>query len=67
MTLYYSPDYQTSCESIGLSVPEKKFNTDYQDRSHLGFRNRIILATFDLQVTLTLPMKFQVNWPFGSG
>ena len=27
----------------------------------------IILATFDLQVTLILPMKFRVNLPFGSG
>ena len=26
-----------------------------------------MLATFDLQVTLMLPTKFQVNWPFGSG
>ena len=27
----------------------------------------MILATFDLQVTLMLPTKFGVNWPFGSG
>ena len=27
----------------------------------------MILATFDLQVTLMLPSKFGVNWPFGSG
>ena len=27
----------------------------------------MILAIFDLQVTLLLPTKFQVNWPFGSG
>ena len=26
-----------------------------------------ILAIFYLQVTLMLPTKFQVNWPFGSG
>ena len=25
------------------------------------------LANFNLQVTLMLPNKFQVNWPFGSG
>ena len=66
MALYCSPDYQTSFKSIGLSFP-KKFNTDYQDGSHLGFRIRITLATFDLRVTLTLPMMCQVNWPFGSG
>ena len=27
----------------------------------------MILANFDLQVTLMLPSKFGVNWPFGSG
>ena len=27
----------------------------------------MILAIFDLQVTLMLPTKFKVNWPFGSG
>ena len=27
----------------------------------------MILATFDLQVTSILPMKFQVNHPFSSG
>ena len=43
---------------------------DFQDGSHdghLGFTLGTILATFDLQVTLMLPTKFQVNWPFGSG
>ena len=42
----------------------------FQDSSlggHLGFLNRRILAIFDLQVTLMLPTKIQVNWPFGSG
>ena len=67
MALYRSPDYQTTFESIGLSVQEKKFNIDFQDGDHLGFPNRMILATFDLQVTLILPMTFRVNWPFGSG
>ena len=32
----------------------------------LDFRSTI-LATFDLQVTMMLPSKFGVNWPFGSG
>ena len=27
----------------------------------------MILAIFDLQVTLIVPSKFGVNWPFGSG
>ena len=57
-------------ESIGLSVQEKKRKINFQDGvhgSHLGFPIGTILATFDLQVTLMLPTKFGVNWPFGSG
>ena len=65
MILYRSPDYQTRSESIGLLVQEKKFNIDFQDRGHLEFPIRIILATSDLQVTSIRPMKFRVNWPFG--
>ena len=34
---------------------------------HLGFLIGTILATFDLQVTLMLPSKFGINWPFSSG
>ena len=34
---------------------------------HLGFPTRSVFAIFDLQVTLMLPTKFHVNWPFGSG
>ena len=44
--------------------------TDFQDGchgGHLGFLISKILATFDLYVTLMLPSKFGVNWPFGSG
>ena len=40
MTLYRSPDYQTSFEAIGLLVEEKKFNIDFQDGclgGHFGF------------------------------
>ena len=33
----------------------------------LGFPIGTILAIFDLQVTLVLPSKFGVNWPFRSG
>ena len=43
---------------------------DFQDGhhgGHLGFLISRILAIFDLQVTLMLPTKFGVNWPFGSG
>ena len=46
MALYRSPDYQTSFKSVGLSVQEKKFNTDFQDGGHLGFPIRTVLATF---------------------
>ena len=34
---------------------------------HLGFPIGTILAIFDLQVTLMLPTKYQVNWPRGVG
>ena len=61
MALYRSPDYQTSFESIHLSVQEKNFNIDSQDDGHLGFPIRMILATFALQVTSILPMKFRVT------
>ena len=53
MALYHSPDFQTSFKSIGLSVQEKKFNIGFQDGGH--FSIRMILATFDLQVTSILP------------
>ena len=56
--------------SIGLSVQEKRRKIDFQDSSHgghLGFLIGTILDIFDLHVTLMLPTKSQVNWPFGSG
>ena len=52
-----------------LLVHEKKRKIDFQDGhlgSHLGYQIRKILAIFDLQVSLMLPTKFRVNWPFGS-
>ena len=52
---------------IGLSVQEKKQKIAFQDGRHLGVLIRMIVAIFDLQATLTLPTKFGVNWPFGSG
>ena len=42
---------------------------DFQDGchgGHFGFPIGKIFAIFDLQVTLMLPSKFGVNWPFGS-
>ena len=62
--------FLASLESTGLSVQEKKRKIDFQDGSHgghLGFPIGTILAIFDLQVTLMVPSKFGVNWPFGSG
>ena len=49
------------------SVKEKKRKKDFQDGCHLGFPIGMILAIFDLQVTLMLPNKFGNNWPFSSG
>ena len=57
-------------ESIGHSVQEKKRKIDFQDGchgGHLGFPISTILTIFDLQVTLMLPSKSGVNWPFGPG
>ena len=66
MALNRSPDYQTSFESVGLSVQEKvKYRFSRWWPAWISNQN--VSATFDLQVTLILPMKFQVNWPFGSG
>ena len=52
---------------FGLLVQKKKRKIDFQDGGHLGFPIGTILAIFDLQVTLMVPSKFGVNWPFGSG
>ena len=56
-------------ESIVLSVQEKKFKTDFQD-GHMAaiwdFLSQRFELFFYLQVTLMLPTKFRVNWPFSS-
>ena len=60
-----------SFKLIGLLV--QKQNIDFKNGSHGGHPRftigtiKIILAIFDLQVTLMLPTKFQVSWPFCSG
>ena len=62
--------FLASLESTGLSVQEKKRKIDFQDGfhgCHLGFPIGMILAIFDVPVTTILPIKFGVNWPFGSG
>ena len=56
-----------SIESTDLSVQERSKKTDFQaglHGGHLGFQPENLLAIFDLQVALILPMKFRINWPF---
>ena len=66
--MYKSPWYfLPSFDSIGFSVQEKKFKSDFQDGRHnLCFPFGKILGISDLQVTAILPTKFQVNRLFGS-
>ena len=48
----------------------RRSELDFQNSSHgghLGFLIGSILAISYLQVTLVLPTRIQVNWPFGSG
>ena len=52
---------------LSLGEEGKKDFQDGHHSGHLGFPISMILAIFDLQVTLMLPTKFGVNWPFGSG
>ena len=63
MALYRSPDYQTSFESIGLSLQEKKLNIDFRICDYLGFPIWTILPTFDLKspqyLHWSLDKKFQ--------
>ena len=62
--------YLPSFKSIGFSVQEMKQKIDFQDGrhgGHLGFPIGTILAISDLQVTLMIPINFQINWPFSSG
>ena len=69
MALYRSPEYQTSFESVDLSVRENKVKIDSQNGGsgvNFGFLIETILATFNLQVVLILPTNFRVDWPFYS-
>ena len=47
-------------------ISEKKEFQDGCIGSYLGFPIQIIKGILDLQVTLMLPTKFQVKWPFSS-
>ena len=61
--------YQVSSQ-LAFGFRRRSEKKDFQDGhygSHPGFPISMILATFDLQVTLMLPTKFGVKWPFGSG
>ena len=50
-----------------FSTEEEAINRFSRWRTwQLGFLTGIILAIFDLQVTLMLPAKFQINGSFGS-
>ena len=55
---------KTQCSARCSSSEKRKI--DFQD-GQLGLPIGMILAVFDPQVTLILPTKFQVNWPFISG
>ena len=61
--------YQVSSQLVFLSSGEEAKNrfSNGGHGNHLWFPIWTILSIFDLQVTLMLPTKFQVNWPFGSG
>ena len=68
--IYINEQFKPSFKPVSILVHEEKRKIDFQDGhhgGHLGFLIRMILASFDLQVTPMLPTKFQVNQPFGSG
>ena len=52
---------------LGLGEEAKKDFQDGHQGGHLGLPISMVLAIFDLQVTLMLPTKFGVSWPFRSG
>ena len=58
MTLYPSPDYQTSFELIGLLVQEKRFNIDCQDGGH-GSHLRYPIRTIYAILIYKEPLYFQ--------
>ena len=60
MPRYFLPNF----ESVGLSVPEMKGKTEFQDAVILDFRNNQNLAIFYLQAALILPTKFRISWSF---
>ena len=65
--LQVTPMLLPSFMSFGLSVQMKKLKIDFKDGGHLGFPIAIMFAIFDVQTNPMLPIKCQVNQPFGSG
>ena len=68
-TRHPNASYQVSSQ-LGFWSEEKKQNIDFKDSSHGGHHEFPIgksLAIFDLQFTLMLSTKIQVNWPISSG
>ena len=71
LLIYKSP--QTSyfgSSRLAFQFRRRCEKIDFQDGrhgGHLGFPIRTILDIFYLQVSLMLPTKFRVNWPFPSG
>ena len=61
--------YQISSQ-LAFGFRRRSEKQDFQDGhygGYLRFPISMILAIFDLQVTLIIPTKFGVSWPFGSG
>ena len=70
--IYKTPQCsQPRFKSVGLLIQEMNRKIDFQDghhSGHTGFSIGTNLAISDLQqVTLMLPAKFQISWPFGFG
>ena len=64
MALYRSPVFRVSWSFGSRDKVQYRF---FKMVAILDFQLELILATFDLQVTSILSMKFRVSWPFGSG
>ena len=52
MALYRSPEYQASFESVGLLVPEKKFEIDGGCGSRLGIQGPVVQSVVSLTSSL---------------
>ena len=68
MALYGSPDCQINRPFSSGEIKQNRFPRLGPSllKRHLEFLIGTILTIFYLQVTLMLPTKFGVSWPFGS-